>query len=140
MPAPATAAQKAAAAAVTDAAASSSGGGGWQAPYVNVFRLCGVEVAGAPVAEAPTATPAAKPGADQRHGAPEGGPAKLGYEKSGCVREKMDAKIGKRVLRITGTIPAGACVVGQRHGGGIPHKGAPVLQLRSPPLFERRRC
>ena len=78
---------------------------GWQAPLVNVFRLCGVEVACAPSASpAAAAADVAARGADTQQ---QGGPPKLGHEKSGCVREKMDVQIGKRVLRITGTIPAG---------------------------------
>ncbi|KAI8472679.1 MAG: hypothetical protein J3K34DRAFT_519551 [Monoraphidium minutum] len=49
---------------------------------------------------------AAKPAAGTKPAGGDGGAPKLGHEKSGRVREKMDTQIGKRVLRITGTIPA----------------------------------
>lgn len=80
------------------AAAASSG---WQAPFVNVFKLCAVETTGA-------AAPV-KPSAADQHAATEqqAMPKYMGHEKSGRVLERMDPEIGKRVLRITGTIPAG---------------------------------
>jgi hypothetical protein len=120
--APATVAAPGKAAAAATAITGSSSG--WQTPFVNVFKLCGVESASAPVpapgtTPAPPAAPssAAPPGAAQQPAAAAGGPPKppppksappgnMGHEKSGRVLERMDAEIGKRVLRITGTIPA----------------------------------
>jgi hypothetical protein len=101
------------------ARSSSSGSGGWQAPFVNVFRLCGVEVAGSAAPPAPAAAAAKRErrpaGAASAAAAgaaaappPATGAARLGYAASGRVREAMDPGIGKRVLRITGSIPAGA--------------------------------
>lgn len=103
-------------------------------PLVNVFRLCGVESVCAPSAAAvtkglpppppptaaaasTTANAAAKKDAtaakaDDTAAATAAvgrlASAGAGYERSGRVAERMDADIGKRVMRIGGTISAGA--------------------------------
>jgi hypothetical protein len=52
----------------------------------------------------------------------------MGHDKSGRVVERMDAEIGKRVLRITGTIPAGAWLVQQ---GGAHRSDCMTMQQRA---------
>jgi len=113
---------------------SSSSSTGWQAPFVNLFKLCGVETASAPAPAAPAApagqtavqagvvdaaaTPTPVASAAATIPRP---PQHMGHEKSGRVLERMDTDIGKRVLRITGTIPAGVCVLGGRVDDLIGH-------------------